>query len=44
MDGTDLEKAAYWAAEAQKNGNVEAGWLLMEIETAKVVSGWSPLT
>jgi TPR repeat protein len=44
MDGTDLEKAAYWAAEAQKNGNDEAGWLLKQIETEKVVSGWSPLT
>lgn len=44
MDGTDLEKAAYWAAEAQKNGNDKAGWLLSEIETEKVVSGWTPLT
>ena len=44
MDGADLAKAAYWAAEAQKNGNDEAGWLLHEIQTAKVVSGWSPLT
>jgi hypothetical protein len=44
MAGTDLEKAAYWAAEAQKNGNDKAGWLLNEIETEKVVSGWTPLT
>ena len=44
MDGADLAKAAYWAEEAQKNGNDEAGWLLNEIQTAKAVSGWSPLT
>jgi TPR repeat protein len=43
MNGTDLAQAAYWAAESQKNGNAEAGWLLSEIETEKVVSGWTPL-